>query len=100
MEMNYIKLLKMEKNQNKLCEICDSIATNICMNCPSYFCDTCYKLYHEKKEINNKHKKEKIDHIVQIDTKCSVHPKYPMEIFCVDEKGMNYLFNFYFLYLL
>ena len=54
----------------------------------------------KKKEINNKHKKEKIDHIVQIDTKCSVHPKYPMEIFCVDEKGMNYLFNFYFLYLL
>ena len=52
-------LNKMEKNY-KLCEICKSDATSLCLQCISYFCDGCYKFIHDKKE-NSSHKKEKID---------------------------------------
>ena len=87
----------MENNQDKkkLCEICDSNATNICLKCFAYFCESCYKTIHTKRR-NNEHRKDKIDYLVPIETKCLEHPKYPKEIFCKDEKS-NYIdFNFIF----
>lgn len=57
----------MEVNQNKKCEICGIEATNLCFSCISYYCDNCFKFIHDK-EINNQHKKEKIDimyHLIQ-----------------------------------
>ena len=77
----------MEQNQIKKCEICKEYATSLCMKCMSYFCDSCFKYVHEKKE-NSQHKKEKIDNYVPIDTKCSTHINYPLDYFCLDEKGI------------
>ena len=92
----------MEKKQNKdkLCEICDSNATNLCIKCFSYFCESCYKLMHAKKE-NNQHIKEKIDYLVPIVTKCLEHPKYPNELYCINEKSNYINFNIkYFNYII
>ena len=62
----------------------------------NYFCDICYKLIHEKKEINQ-HKKEKIDYLIPIDTKCPNHPIIPNNLFCVDKKGKIINFNNFYL---
>ena len=80
MEMNQ------KSNNIKKCEICENEATSLCFKCISYFCDSCYKFIHDKQN-NSLHKKEKIDYYVPIDTKCSDHPKIPITLFCVDEKG-------------
>ena len=77
----------MELNQIKKCEICKEYATSLCLKCMSYFCDSCSKFIHDKKE-NSQHKKEKIDNFVPIDIKCALHTKYPMDYFCLDEKGI------------
>ena len=83
----------------KKCEICKEYATNLCLQCMIYYCDNCYKYVHDKKE-NNNHKKEKIDLYVPIDTKCSIHTKYPIDYFCLDEKGnIILLYNIIFLIL-
>ena len=74
------------QNKDKSCEICGLIATNLCLDCLSYYCDSCYKFIHDK-QINSQHVIEKIDYFVPIDTKCLIHPKYPLELFCVEEKG-------------
>ena len=74
------------QKQIKLCEICEAPATSLCLNWTSYFCESSFKFVHEKK-ANIKHKKENIDLFVPIDTKCPDHPKTPMNLFCVDEKG-------------
>ena len=84
----------MEKKQNnfKLCDVCKSQATLICMECLcNYFCDSCYKFHHDKKE-NSNHKKEKIDYYVPIDTRCPEHQNVPLNLFCLYEKGI--LFNY------
>ena len=39
----------------------------------------------EKKGSN--HKKEQIVPYVPIDIKCSLHPKNPISLFCLEEKG-------------
>ena len=79
--------MKKEKsNQKKECEICNSYATSLCFECNNYYCDSCFKLVHDK-QINSSHKKELIDPFVPIDLKCPEHPKYPMDFFCIDEKG-------------
>ena len=74
------------QNNNKLCEVCQIPATNLCFECFLYLCDSCYKIIHNKLQ-NNKHQKEKIDYFVPIDTKCQEHPKNPINLFCIDEKG-------------
>ena len=81
----------MENTQNKdiLCELCNSNATNLCFPCFSYFCESCYKLFHSKKD-NNQHKKEKINYLIPIVTKCVEHSKYPNELFCLKEKSNIY----------
>ena len=78
-----------EKQKNfKNCDLCNSQATTLCFDClyNYYFCDSCYKYIHDKKE-NSNHKKENIDYILQIDTRCPEHPKIPLNLFCLDEKG-------------
>ena len=78
--------MNQKSNNIKKCEICENEATSLCFKCISYFCDSCYKFIHDKKN-NSLHTKEKIDYYVPIDTKCSDHPKIPITLFCIDEKG-------------
>ena len=84
------------QNENKFCEICGIKANSLCLQCISYFCDSCYKFIYDK-ELNNLHKKENIDYFVPIDIKCLSHPKYPMELFCLDEKRNIKINIIYFL---
>ena len=78
--------MNQKSNNIKKCEICENEATSLCFKCISYFCDSCYKFIHDKQN-NSLHTKEKIDYYVPIDTKCSHHPKIPITLFCIDEKG-------------
>ena len=82
----------MDLNQKKKCEICKEIANNLCLSCMFYLCDNCFKFIHDK-SINSQHKKEKIDYFVPLDAKCPEHPKYVMDFFCVDEKGI-FFYNY------
>ena len=86
----FIFNMEMQKKDKLLkeCEICQSNATCLCFKCISYFCESCFKFVHEKK-VNSHHKKESIDPFVPIDVKCPTHEKYPMDFFCVDEKGKS-----------
>ena len=86
-----------EKQKNfKYCDICESQATLLCLEClTNYYCDSCYKFVHDKKAKNN-HKKEKIDYFVPIDTRCPEHPKVPLNLFCIDEKG-NFIYIILFI---
>ena len=61
----------------------------------SYFCDSCYKFVHEKKK-NNNHQKVDIDPFVPFDTKCPEHPNVPVNLFCIDDKGKLFKYNFLF----
>ena len=74
------------KNSIKHCDFCGKDATCLCFECLNYFCDNCYKLIHDLQN-NSSHKKEEIDLYVPIDIKCPYHPKNPLNLFCVDEKG-------------
>ena len=79
--------MKKEKsNLIKECEICKSNATSLCFECNNYYCDSCYKFVHDK-QVNSNHKKELIDPFVPIDLKCPGHPKNPLSLFCLNEKG-------------
>ena len=86
----------MEINQKnfKLCDMCkDKEATSLCSQCFSYYCDICHKAVHENTK-NNKHKKEKIDFNVPIDTRCPDHNTIPINLFCLDEKGNILIYNY------
>ena len=85
-----------KKSNNKKCNICGIDATSLCLECTNYYCDACFKYVHDK-EINNQHKKEKIDYFVPIDTRCPEHPKNLLNLFCIDEKG-KYFYYYYFFY--
>ena len=69
----------------KECEICGANATCLCYRCKEYFCDSCFKMNHDKLKSN--HKKEKIDIYIPIELKCQEHPDVPLNLFCIDEKG-------------
>jgi len=71
----------------KKCDICKGDATSLCFNCMNYFCDSCFKIAHSKEQTQS-HKKEKIDYYVPIDVRCPEHKLVPMNLFCVDEKGI------------
>ena len=60
-----------------------------------YYCDSCYKFIHDKKE-NMNHKKEKIDYYLPIQLRCNAHQNVPLNLFCLDEKGNIILFNIYY----
>ena len=72
----------------KQCQICkDKEANGFCSQCFCYYCDKCFKYVHEGTK-NSEHKKEKIDYFVPIDTHCSAHERNPINLFCLDEKGI------------
>ena len=76
-----------KKNNFKLCDICESQATFLCLECLSnYYCESCYKFIHDKK-VKSNHKKEKIDYFIPIEARCPKHKKVPLNLFCADEKG-------------
>ena len=77
----------------KICDICEELAKCLRLKCNSYYCDSCYKFVHDKKK-NNNHKKENIDPFIPFDTKCPEHPNVPLNLFCIDDKGKIYKFNF------
>ena len=70
----------------KECEPCGIVATCLCLICKEYFCDSCFKMNHEKK-IKSNHKKEKIDIYIPIDLKCQDHTDSPLNLFCIEEKS-------------
>ena len=81
---------------DRKCEICEENATNLCFKCMSYFCDSCFKFIHEKKNKKD-HQKELVDPFVQINMKCPDHPLNAITLFCINEKGKLYIilyFNF------
>ena len=84
-----------EKPKNfKACDLCGAQAIFLCLEClANYYCDSCYKLIHDKKEKNN-HKKEKLDYFIPIDTRCPKHPKVSLNLFCLDEKGNIQIYNY------
>ena len=81
----------MEEKSNliKKCEVCEEDATCLCFECLNYFCESCFKLIHDKKKT--RHKKEKIDPFIPIDFKCPEHPRIIMDLFCSEEKGKKLL---------
>ena len=84
----------MEPNKNKkICEVCKDEATCICYKCFLYFCDSCYKIAHNRQK-DKEHKKEKIDFFVPIDTKCPEHSKVINNLFCLDDKGKYNLIKY------
>ena len=70
----------------KECETCGIVATCLCFICKEYFCDSCFKMIHDKK-IKSNHKKEKMDTYIPIDLKCQDHPDIPLNLFYVEEKS-------------
>ena len=75
---------------DKNCELCKELASNICYECCLYLCDSCFSFLHEKK-ANLFHKKEEIDPLISIDIKCPEHPNVPMNLFCSKEKSNIYI---------
>ena len=75
--------------EKKKCEICKCKATNICFECLSYLCDSCYKCIHDK-EQNFFHHKDEIDSFISIDIKCPIHSKSAINLYCVNEKSKIY----------
>ena len=79
------------KNKIKECDICGLNATCLCFKCIQYFCESCFKLIHDKQK-NSTHKKEPLDPYIPIELKCQDHPIIPITLFCLDEKGKIILF--------
>ncbi len=82
----------MEKKSKliKECDSCESNASCLCFKCKCYYCDSCFKKAHVKSTKSN-HKMEKLDIYVPIDLYCQAHPDFPLNLFCVEEKGKLYL---------
>ena len=83
-----------DNNMEKKCEIYEENATNLCLKCMSYFCDSCFKFIHEKKNKKD-HQKELVDPFAPIDTKCRDHPLIPITLFCINEKGKSYIYIYF-----
>ena len=84
----------MEKEKNKVCNICELDATCLCFKCNFYLCDKCYKIIHDLKKSQG-HKKEIIDPFIYYDLKCSLHDTQQNTLFCLDDKSKKIiLYNF------
>ena len=49
--------MKKEIKLIKNCEFCGTNATSLCFECLEYYCESCFKLIHEK-QLKSQHKKE------------------------------------------
>lgn len=81
----------MEKEKNKICEICESDATCLCFKCNFYYCERCFKIIHDLKKSQG-HKKEIIEPFISFDLKCKLHNTQQNFLFCMDEKGKYKIF--------
>ena len=70
----------------KECQICQSNASFLCLECNNYLCESCFTLIHSKQK-NPSHKKESLDPFFPIELKCQKHPKDRLNLFCLKEKG-------------
>jgi hypothetical protein len=75
-----------EKLADKECCFCKGSSTTICFKCMNYYCDSCFNICHKDEKIKN-HEKEKIDELINIEVRCSLHELVPMNLFCLDDKG-------------
>ena len=73
------------------CGLCGEIAKKLCLDCNNYFCESCFKFIHEKKN-NVGHKNEEIDLFIPFEARCSIHPDIPMNYFVLLKK--NYAAHF------
>lgn len=80
--------ITIQLTDNKKCFICDDIANILCMKCENYYCDNCSKFIHAKSK-NNQHQLEKVNEIINIETKCNKHENIPLNLFCIDEKILS-----------
>ncbi len=83
----------MEDKNKKKCDLCEEKASNICFECSFFLCDSCFNFLHTKKSKET-HKKEGIEPYFSKKLKCPLHPKIPLNLFCTEEKGKSYLYNF------
>ena len=90
---------KKKLSNTKECDFCNIKAIYLCFICKNYFCEICYKIIHELKK-NSQHQKELIDPYIPIEINCPEHPKYPLELFCIDEKGIIIILIFIFIYII
>ena len=77
---------KQKSSNMKECDFCNDKAIYLCFICRNYYCENCYKIIHDLKK-NSQHQKELLDPFIPIEINCPKHPKYPLELFCNDEKG-------------
>ncbi len=63
------------------------------LNAHFFLCDSCFNFLHTKKSKET-HKKEGIEPYFSKKLKCPLHPKIPLNLFCTEEKGKSYLYNF------
>jgi len=85
----------MVENLTKLkkCNLCNSDSFWICFQCKKYYCDKCWKIIHEIKK-EKAHEKTKINPYLSLDFFCSNHQEYPLELFCLNDKGnFNFIIN-------
>ena len=75
----------MNNGRNRECEICKEKGTNICYDCLSYYCNSCFNFVHEKLR-NLFHETEDFESFNSIDIKCPKHPKNLINLFCFEEK--------------
>ena len=80
----------------KKCDYCRSDASDVCFKCNDFFCNNCYKIIHELRK-DSEHKKIEINPYLSIDLFCPMHPKNPLELFCLDDKGNFYYNNFIYI---
>ena len=88
----------MDVNLNRLkkCDFCMSEASLICFQCKKYYCDKCFKIIHDiKKDMS--HEETKINPYLSIDFFCPEHKEYPLELFCLNDKGKFYSIIYYIL---
>ena len=75
------------KQNKQQCNFCKEDSTCLCYKCLNFYCDSCFKFAHNKEQFQS-HKKDEIDNEIPIKLRCQEHNLCPMNLFCVDEKGI------------
>ena len=79
----------MEDKNEKKCDLCEEKTSNIFFEYSFFLCDSCFNFLHAKKS-KEAHKKEEIKPYFSMKMKCPLHPKIPLNLFCIEEKGKSY----------